>query len=247
MELERLTITRKQFDALTPDEQVFFVMMLSFLNDIHVVMQSISAARNGLLKGEPCQRSAQGVQLSFFVTLKAGILYTAWESIRDLFPPLDDVHKYELPEPSRQALSKLNAYFAKGTKAPLVEFIRHTHAFHRAPKLVKRGIKSASKVDSLDIYMAVQNFCCPLADHMAKMAMFQHADPNSAKDGINKLLWEVQLDVWDMVTNFAHGFCSTIVKKLKPVHTKIQITTLAATQQELPYFVEAKAAQGSAP
>lgn len=151
MILDKYTLSREQFDALSKEEQVFLVQMLNFLNELWISWRTALLSYQRLNDLDGLALSAQIAQVSFFIKIHAGLLYEAWRTIEKNFDRLNTQHQYDIPDDAEQSLSALKRYFNDGNN--LVKYIRHKHSFHSDDRRVAEGIRSVASSDPIEIVM----------------------------------------------------------------------------------------------
>lgn len=240
MKMEKYILAREQFDALSREEQVFLAQMLHYLNEIWIVQKTLLVSNNRLRTHFGVCLSAQVAQSSFFIKLLAGLLYEAWRTIEKSYGKLNAIHLYNLPREAEDSLAKLKRYFNAGN--PLVKHIRQEHAFHCEAKRVAEGIDIASSKEPLEVYMAAQggNFFCPQVEHMGNAALLAFANASDIQQAMERFILEILVEVTDMVTTFAHGFCATLLARAGAIRPPddVSIDTSPRSNLELPYFME---------
>ena len=239
MKLEKYTLKRSQFDALSRQEQVFLAQLLHYLNEIWIVRHTLLISNNRLRNRVGVALSAQIAQSNFLIKLHAGLLYEAWRTIEKTYGRLNTTHRYDLPQESMDSLAALKKYFNTGT--PLVKYIRQKHAFHCDAERVAEGINLVSRDEPLEVYMATEggNFFCPQAELMGNASLLAFIEAGDIKQATERFMLEILVEVTEKITTFAHGFSAVLLARAGAVRSQEDETVDASPRSihELPYFM----------
>ena len=147
-------------DTLDEIEQVFFIQLMHFLNELIVLQKCVIVSSNKLESLKPIEKRGQISQAQFFIRTLAGKLYEGWEMIRKDFFKTQLSREYEslLSQKGKESLSELKIYFKD--KNNLVHLIRDKFAFHYDKEKIKEQTDKIPQEALLEVYTSEQPANC---------------------------------------------------------------------------------------
>jgi len=149
MKLSKKNIPKSKLDTLDEIEQVFFIQLMHFLNELNVLQKCVIVSSNKLESLKTIEKRGQISQAQFFIRILAGKLNEGWEMIRKDFFKTQLSREYEnlLSQKGKESLSELKVYFKD--KNNLVRLIRDKFAFHYDKEKIKEEIDKIPQEEPL--------------------------------------------------------------------------------------------------
>jgi hypothetical protein len=95
MELSKINIPKSKLDTIDEIEQVFFIQLMHFLNELNVLQKCVIVSSNKLESLTTIEKRGQISQAHFFIRTLAGKLYEGWKMIKKDFLKTQLSEKYE--------------------------------------------------------------------------------------------------------------------------------------------------------
>jgi hypothetical protein len=241
MLLTEIKLSKAELDTLPEAEQVFFVQIMHFLNELNILQKCVIVSNNRLEDSlSRIEKRSQIAQAQFFIRILAGKLYEGWEMIKENFFKTGISKKYEslLSKKGKENLSELKNYF--NNKSNTIRLIRKKFAFHYDREMVKEQIKKIPKAEKLEIYMSENSANClfSIGDIVINWAILNSIDSSNPEKAMKILIGEVAIKVSRLFQGFCHDYITIVAKQLKLDFNDVKIDDPKSIYEiELPYFI----------
>jgi hypothetical protein len=242
MKLFKINIPKSKLDTIPEIEQVFFIQLMQFLNELNILQKCVIASSNKLefLTNE-IEKRGQISQAHIFIRILAGKLNEGWEMIRKDFFKTKLSRKYEnlLSQKGKESLSELKVRFKD--KNNLVRLIRHKFAFHYDQEKIKEEIDKIPQEELLEVYVSEHPANClySISNTIVNWAILNSIDSSNPQRAMDKLFDEITIKVSGCFQKFGADCVCIIAKKLELNSTEVEIPEPPLIDEvKLPYFVK---------
>jgi hypothetical protein len=240
MLLTEIKLFKSELDTLPEAEQIFFVQIMHFLNEINILQKCVIMSNNRLDSLTWIEKRSQIAQAQFFIRILAGKLNEGWEMIKENFFKTGISKRYEslLSKKGKENLYELKNYFNK--KSNNIRLIRRKFSFHYDREMVKEQIKKIPKAEKLEIYMSEDSANClfSLGDIVINWAILNSIDSSNPEKAMKILIGEVAIKVSRLFQDFCHDYITIVAKQLKLDFIEVEIDDPKSIYEiELPYFI----------
>ncbi|GAI85010.1 unnamed protein product [marine sediment metagenome] len=95
MKLLKINIPKSKLETIPEIEQVFFIQLTHFLNELNTLQKCVIVSNNKLTSLTSIEKRSQISQAHFFIRTLAGKLYEGWKMIRKDFLETQLSREYE--------------------------------------------------------------------------------------------------------------------------------------------------------
>jgi len=240
MKLLRFNIPKSKLDAIPENEQVFFIQLTHFLNELNILQKCVIISSNGMASLNTVERRGQVSQAQFFIRTLAGKLNEGWKMLKKDFFNTHLSKKYEkvLSQVGKDSLSELKRYFSRKNN---INLIRKKFAFHYDTEKIKEEIGKIPQSEALEMFISEHRGNClySLSDVIANWAILHCIDPSNPQRAMEILIDEVAMKVSGWFQEFGGNCISIVVEKLGLDYTEIEVSEPPLIDDvRLPYFVK---------
>ena len=241
MKLLKINIPKSKLDTIPEIEQVFFIQLMHFLNELNILQKCVIVSSNKLASLTTIEKRGQISQSHFFIRILAGKLNEGWEMIRKDFFNTQLFKKYEnlLSQKGKESLSELIGYF--NDKNSKVRLIRNKFAFHYDKEKIKEEIDKIPQEELLEMYISEHRGNClySLSDIVVNWAILNSIDSSNSQRAMKILIGEIAIKVSGCFQEFGGDCVRIIGEKLELDYTEVEIPEPPSIDDvKLPYFVK---------
>jgi len=241
MKLLKINIPKSKLDTIPEIEQVFFIQLMQFLNELNILQKCVIVSSNELGSLTTIEKRGQISQAHFFIRTLAGKLYEGWKMIGKNFFETQLSSEYEslLSQKGKESLSELIVYF--NDENNLVRLIRHKFAFHYDQEKIKEEIDKVPQEELLEVYVSEHPANClySISNTIVNWAILNSIDSSNPQRAMDKLFDEITIKVSGCFQKFGADCVFIIVKKLELNSTEVEIPEPPSIDDvKLPYFVK---------
>ena len=241
MKLSKINIPKSKLDTIPEIEQVFFIQLMQFLNELNILQKCTIVSSNELASLTTIEKRSQISQAHFFIRTLAGKLYEGWKMIGKNFLKTQLSSEYEnlLSQKGKESLSELMVYFKD--KNNLVRLIRNKFAFHYDKEIIKEEIDNIPQEESLEVYISEHRANClySLSDTIIIWAILNYIDSSNPQRAMDRLIGEIALKVSRLFQEFCGDCVRIIGEKMELDYTEVEIPEPPSIDDvKLPYFVK---------
>ncbi len=239
MKLLEFNIPKSKLDAIPEDEQIFFIQLTHFLNELNILQKCVIISSNGMASLNIVKRRGQVSQAQFFIRTLAGKLNEGWGMLKKGFFTTQLSKKYEniLSQVGKDSLSELKRYFSGKNN---INLIRNKFAFHYDIEEIKEEIAKIAQSEVLKMFISEHRGNClySLSDVIANWAILHSIDPCNPQRAMEILINEVATKVSGLFQEFGGNCISIIMEKLDVAYVEVEIPEPPLIDNaRLPYFV----------
>lgn len=235
MQLHKISITKTKLKSISEDEQIFFVQITNFLNDINI-LQKLVVFSNKEVEDDTV-RKAQNSQSFFILSILAGKLWEGWQLLqknskllRTYEPLLDSIGK--------ESLKNLRKYFSKDN---LINHVRSKFAFHYDSDEIKNEIQETSEDTVFELFLSENQGNCLyyMSNVLVSSAILSSIDKSDALKALDRFFFEI-LEETKMFHSFYNSCLVSIAEKhLEKKYENVEIPEPPDIREVwLPYFVK---------
>ena len=241
MKLSKINIPKSKLDNIHEIEQIFFIQLMQFLNELNILQKCTIVSSNELASLTTIEKRGQISQAHFFIRILAGKLYEGWKMIGKNFLKTQLSSEYEnlLSQKGKKSLSELIVYFKDENN--LVRLIRNKFAFHYDKEKIKEEIDKIPQEELLEVYISEHRANClySLSDTIINWAILNSIDSSNPQRAMDRLIGEIALKVGRLFQEFCGDCICIIAKKLELSSTEIEIPEPPSIDNvKLPYFIK---------
>ena len=241
MKLSEINIPKSKLDTIPEIEQVFFIQLMQFLNELNILQKCTIVSSNGLASLTTIEKRSQISQAHFFIRILAGKLYEGWKMIGKNFLETQLSSEYEnlLSQKGKESLLELKVYFKD--KNNLVRLIRDKFAFHYDKEKIKEEIDKIPQEELLEMYISEHRVNClySISDTVVNWSILNSLDSSNSQQAMDILIGDIAIKVSGWFREFCGDCVCIIVKKLDLNSTEIVIPDPPSTDEvKLSYFVK---------
>jgi len=241
MKLLKITIPKSKLDTIPEIEQVFFIQLMQFLNELNILQKCTIVSSNELASLTTIEKRGQISQAQFFIRTLAGKLYEGWKMIGKNFLKTQLSSEYEnlLSQKGKESLSELIVYF--NDENNLVRLIRNKFAFHYDKEKIKEEIDKIPQEELLEMYISEHRGNClySISDTIVNWSILNSIDSSNSQQAMDILIGDIAIKVSGWFREFCSDCVYVIVKKLELSSTEIKIPEPPSIDDvKLPYFVK---------
>ena len=241
MKLFKINFPKSKLDTISEIEQVFFIQLMQFLNELNVLQKCVIVSNNELDSLNTIEKRGQISQAQFFIRTLAGKLNEGWKMINDNFVETQLSRKYEnlLSQKGKESLSELRKYF--NDENNLVRLIRNKFAFHYDKEKIKEEINKIPQEKLLEMYISEHRVNClySISDTIVNWSILNSIDSSNSQRAMDILIGDIAIKVSGWFREFCGDFVCIIVKKMELNSSEIEISEpLSVDDLKLPYFVK---------
>lgn len=240
MKLLKVDIPKSKLDTISKNEQVFFIQLTHFLNELNILQKCVIISSNELTSLTTVERRGQVSQAHFFIRTLAGKLNEGWEMINNDFFKTQLSKRYEklLSQTGKDSLSKLKRYFRRDNR---VNLIRKKFAFHYDKEKIKEEVDKIPQREVLEMFISEHRGNClySLSDIIVNWAILNSIDSSNPQRAMDILIDEVAIKVSGWFQEFGGDCVRIIGEKLELDYTEVEIPEPPLIDDvKLPYFVK---------
>jgi len=241
MKLSRINIPKSKLDTIPEIEQVFFIQLMQFLNELNILQKCTIVSSNELASLTSIEKRSQISQAHFFIRTLAGKLYEGWKMIGKNFIETQLSREYEnlLSQKGKESLSELRVYF--NNENNLVRLIRNKFAFHYDKEKVKEEIEKIPQEELLEIHISEHRANClySISDTIVNWSILNSIDSSNSQQAMDILIGDIAIKVSGWFREFCGDCVCIIAKKLELNSTEVEIPEPPSIDDvKLPYFVK---------
>jgi len=240
MKLLKINIPKSKLDIIPEIEQVFFIQLMQFINELNILQKCFIVSNNELESLTAIEKRGQISQAQFFIRTAAGKLNEGWKMINKNFIDTQLSKEYEnlLSQKGRKSLSQLKVYFSDENN--LVRLIRNKFAFHYDKEKIKEEVKKISQEELLEVYISEYRVNClySLSDTIVNWSILNSIDSSNSQQAMDTLIGDIAIKVSGWFQEFCVDCVYIIAKKLGVNPTEITIPDPPSIDKvKLSYFV----------
>jgi predicted CopG family antitoxin len=241
MELSKINIPKSKLDTIDEIEQVFFIQLMHFLNELNVLQKCVIVSSNKLESLTTIEKRGQISQAHFFIRTLAGKLYEGWKMIKKDFLKTQLSEKYEnlLSQKGKESLSELIGRF--NDRNNIVRLIRNKFAFHYSKEKIKEEIDKISQEELLEMYISEHSVNClySISDTIVNWSILNSIDSSNSQQAMDILIGDIAIKVSGWFREFCGDCVRIIYEKLELDYTEVEIPEPPLIDEvKLPYFVK---------
>ena len=241
MKLFKINFSKSKLDTIPEIEQVFFIQLMQFLNELNVLQKCVIVSNNELDSLNTIEKRGQISQAQFFIRTLAGKLNEGWKMINDNFVETQLSREYEnlLSQKGKESLSELRKYF--NDENNLVRLIRNKFAFHYDKEKIKEEINKIPQEKLLEIYISEHRVNClySISDTIVNWSILNSIDSTNSQRAMDILIGDIAIKVSGLFRAFCGDCICIIVKKLDLNSTEIEIPDPPSIDEvKLSYFIK---------
>ena len=241
MKLLKMNIPKSKLETIPEIEQVFFIQLMQFLNELNILQKCVIVSSNELGSLTTIEKRGQISQAHFFIRTLVGKLYEAWEMINKNFINTQLYEEYEnhLSQKGKESLSELIERF--NDKNNIISLIRNKFAFHYDKEKIKKEIDKMPQEELLEMYISEHRGNClySLSDIIVNWAILNSIDSSNSQQAMEILIGEIAIKVSGWFQEFGGDCVRIIVEKLELDYTEVEIPEPPLLDDiKLPYFVK---------
>ena len=241
MKLLKINIPKSKLDTIPEIEQVFFIQLMQFLNELNILQKCAIVSSNKLASLTTIEKRGQISQAHFFIRILAGKLYEGWKIIRKNFIKTQLSKKYEnlLSQKGKESLLELKGYF--NDRNNKVRLIRNKFAFHYDKEKIKEEIDKIPQEEFLEMYISEYRVNClySISDIIVNWSILNSLDSSNLQQAMEILIGDIAIKVSGWFREFCGDCVRIIGEKLELDYTGVEIPEPPSIDEvELPYFVK---------
>lgn len=241
MKLLKINIPKSKLETIPEIEQVFFIQLTHFLNELNTLQKCVIVSNNKLTSLTSIEKRSQISQAHFFIRTLAGKLYEGWKMIRKDFLETQLSREYEnlLSQKGKESLSELIGYF--NDEKNKVRLIRNKFAFHYDKEKIKEEIDKIPQEELLEMYISKHRGNClySLSDIIVNWAILNSIDSSNSQRAMDELIGDIAIKVSRWFQEFGGDCVRIIGEKLELDYTEVEIPEPPSIDEvKLPYFVK---------
>lgn len=241
MKLLKINIPKSKLDTIPEREQVFFIQLMQFLNELNILQKCVIVSNNELESLTTIEKRGQISQAQFFIRSLAGKLNEGWKMISKNFVETQLSREYEnlLSQKSKESLSELKAYFSAENN--LVRLIRNKFAFHYDRKKIREEVKKIPQEELLEMYISEHRGNClySISDTVVNWAILNSINSSNSQQAMDILIGDIAIKVSRWFREFCGDCVCIIAKKLELNSTEVEIPEPPSIDDvKSPYFVK---------
>jgi hypothetical protein len=241
MKLLKINIPKSKLDTIREIEQVFFIQLMQFLNELNILQKCAIVSSNELASLATIEKRSQISQAHFFIRTLAGKLNEGWEMIRKDFFKTQLSREYEnlLSQKGKESLSELKVYFKDENN--LVRLIRNKFAFHYDKEKIKEEVEKIPQEELLEMYISEHRGNClySISDTVVNWAILNSINSSNSQQAMDILIGDIAIKVSRWFREFCGDCVCIIAKKLELNSTEVEIPEPPSIDDvKLPYFVK---------
>jgi len=241
MKLSRINIPKSKLDTIPEIEQVFFIQLMQYLNELNILQKCTIVSSNELASLTSIEKRSQISQAHFFIRTLAGKLYEGWKMIGKNFIETQLSREYEnlLSQKGKESLSELIGYF--NDRNNKVRLIRNKFAFHYDKEKIKEEIDKIPQEELLEMYISEHRVNClySISDTVVNWSILDSIDSSNSQRAMDELIGDIAIKVSGWFREFCGDCVCIIVKKLELSSTEVEIPEPPSIDDvKLPYFVK---------
>ena len=240
MKLLKMNIPKSKLETIPEIEQVFFIQLMQFLNELNILQKCVIVSSNELGSLTTIEKRGQISQAHFFIRTLVGKLYEAWKMINKNFINTQLYKEYEnhLSQKGKESLSELIERF--NDKNNIISLIRNKFAFHYDKEKIKEEVKKIPKEELLEIYISEHPVNClySLSDTIVNWSILNFIDPLNSQQAMDILVGDIAIKVSGWFQEFCVDCVYIIANKLGLNFIEVEIPEpLSIDEVKLSYFV----------
>jgi predicted CopG family antitoxin len=241
MKLLKINIPKSKLGTIPEIEQVFFIQLTHFLNELNTLQKCVIVSNNKLTSLTSIEKRGQISQAHFFIRTLAGKLYEGWKMIRKDFLETQLSREYEnlLSQKGKESLSELIGYF--NDKNNKVRLIRNKFAFHYDKEKIKEEINKIPQEELLEMYISKHRGNClySISDTIVNWSILNSINSSNSQQAMDILIGDIAIKVSGWFREFCGDCVCIIVKKLGVNSTEVEIPEPPLLDDiKLPYFIK---------
>ena len=241
MKISKINIPKSKLETIPEIEQVFFIQLTHFLNELNTLQKCVIVSNNKLTSLTSIEKRSQISQAHFFIRTLAGKLYEGWKMIRKDFLETQLSREYEnlLSQKGKESLSELIGYF--NDEKNKVRLIRNKFAFHYDKEKIKEEIDKIPQEELLEMYISKNRGNClySLSDIIVNWAILNSIDSSNSQRAMDELIGDIAIKVSRWFQEFGGDCVRIIGEKLELDYTEVEIPDPPSIDEvKLPYFVK---------
>jgi len=241
MKLCKINIHKSKLDTIPKIEQVFFIQLMQFLNELNVLQKCVIVSNNELESLTTIEKRGQISQAQFFIRTLAGKLNEGWKMIGKNFFETQLSSEYEnlLSQKGKESLSELIVHFKDENN--LVRLIRNKFAFHYDKEKIKEEIDKIPQEKLLEMHIFEHRVNClySMSDTIVNWSILNSINSSNSQQAMDILIGDIAIKVSGWFREFCGDCVLIIVKKLELNSTEIEIPEPPLIDDvKLPYFVK---------
>ncbi len=241
MKLSKINIPKSKLDNIHEIEQIFFIQLMQFLNELNILQKCTIVSSNELASLTTIEKRGQISQAHFFIRILAGKLYEGWKMIGKNFLETQLSSEYEnlLSQKGKESLSELIVYFKDENN--LVRLIRNKFAFHYDKEKIKEEIDKIPQEKLLEMHISEHRVNClySISDTVVNWSILNSINSSNSQQAMDILIGDIAIKVSGWFREFCGDCVCIIVKKLGLSSTEIEIPEPPSIDEvKLPYFIK---------
>ena len=240
MKLLKINIPKSKLDTIPRIEQVFFIQLMQFLNELNILQKCVIVSSNELESLTTIEKRGQISQAQFFIRTAAGKLNEGWKMINKNFIDTQLSKEYEnlLSQKGKESLSELREYF--NDENNLVRLIRNKFAFHYDKEKIKEEINKIPQEELLEVYISEHRVNClySISDTIVNWLILNSIDSSNSQQAMDILVGDIAIKVSGWFQEFCVDCVYIIANKLGLDFIEVEIPEpLSIDEVKLSYFV----------
>lgn len=240
MKLLKINIPKSKLDTIPEIEQVFFIQLMHFLNELNILQKCVIVSSNKLVSLTTIEKRGQISQAHFFIRTLAGKLYEGWKMIGKNFIETQLSREYEnlLSKKGKESLSELIVYF--NDENNLVRLIRNKFAFHYDKEKIKEEVDKIPQEELLEMYISEHRANClySLSNIIVNWSILNYINSSNSQQAMDTLIDDIAIKVSRWFQEFCGDCVCIIAKKLGLNSTEVEIPEPPSIDEiKLSYFV----------
>jgi len=240
MKLLKVQIQKSILDSIPEIEQIFFIQLMQFLNELNILQKCVIISNNELDSLTTIEKRSQISQAQFFIRTLAGKLSEGWKMINENYIHSRLSGEYEdlLSQKGKNSLSELKVYF--NDKNNFICLIRNKFAFHYDKEKIKEEIKKIPQEEILEVYISenLANCLYSLSDTIVNWSILNSINPSNSQIAMDTLIKDIAIKVSGWFQVFCVDCIYIIAKKLDIDSSEVEISESPSINEiKLPYFV----------
>ena len=241
MKLFKINIPKSKLDIIPEIEQVFFIQLMHFLNELDILQKCVIVSSNKLASLTTIEKRGQISQAHFFIRILAGKLCEGWKMIDKNFIETQLSREYEnlLSQKGKESLSELIGYFNDINNK--VRLIRNKFAFHYDKEKIKEELDKIPQEELLEMYISEHRVNClySISDTIVNWSILNSIDSSNSQRAMDELIGDIAIKVSRWFQEFGGDCVRIIGEKLELDYTEVEIPEPPSIDEvKLPYFVK---------
>lgn len=239
MNLFKINIKNSDLKMYTKNEQIFFIQLANFLNEINILQKTLIIINNNLNNLDKIHKRAQTSQSMFFLKILIGKLNEGWEFFRSSFfgTKLSKEYKNKFSQSGKNSLSSLKKHFSQKN---MFNYIRKKYSFHYDNESIKKEISSRSKDEIFNIYLAQNPANClySFADSIVNWSILNYINSSDPQEAMDMLVGDT-ISACGSFQEVGLDLIKLFLEKLDLCWEKIIIEEpISYGELTLPYFIK---------